>query len=201
MNKTIFSRGGALEKILDVYSRWYILHNESATALKEVDSSDDSCSEITLVSSGRMDEEEGAFVMTRKVVIWEAQSHEYVYFFNVGHLTMVALEKALEESYKRGMECIVPGPEHRCSYIATVIVASSADDEAIRHISKFQKRENFKMSFHGWMDQMVSLVIPEKIIVSPGSKRMEDILEYSLDPEGFKEKRRGIKGFIRKIFR
>lgn len=201
MNNTKFSREDVLEKIIDVYSRWYILQPESAKTLDEVDNSDNPDTEIALVYSGHMDEEEGAYVMTRRVMVWEAESHEYVYFFNVGHLTMAGATKAIEESYKRGMECIHPGPKHRCSYIATVIIADSADAEAIRYISKFQKRENFKMSLHGWMDQMVGLVLPDQNIVCPGNKRMADILEYSLDPDGYKERRRGIKGFLRKLFR
>jgi len=201
MINTNFSREEALTKILNVYSRWYVLQDESATAPSMVDYSDSQDSEITLVNSGRLDEEEGAYVMTRRVMVWEAQSHEYVYFFNARHLDMASLENTLTESYRRGMECIVPGPKHRCSYIATVIVADSADEEAIRHISKFQKRENFNMSLHGWMDQVVGLVLPDKTVVCPGNKRMEDILEYSLDPEGYRDRRRGIKGFLRKLFR
>lgn len=194
-------REDALEKILSVYSRWYVLENISATAPDMVDSSDSQASTIALVNSGRLDEEEGAYVMTRRVMVWEAHSHEYVYFFNASHLDMTSLEKALAESYQRGMECIKPGPKHRCSYIATVIVANSADEEAISYISKFKKRENFNMSFHGWMDQLAGVALPDKIIVSPGNKRMEDILEYSLDPEAYRDKRRGIKGFLRKLFR
>lgn len=200
MNNIKFSREEALEKILDVYSRWYILQPEAATAPDGVDSSEISQTAITLVQSGRMDEEEGAYVMTRRVMVWEAESHEYVYFFSADHLTKADVEKAVEESYIRGMKCIVPGPKHRCSYIATVIVAASAAGEAVDYIKGFKKRENFKMSLHGWMDQLVAVVIPGKIEVSPGSKRMEDILEYSLDPDGYKDRRRGIKGFIRKLF-
>lgn len=196
-----FSREEAMEKILEVYSRWYILKNEMTIASGGVDSSSNPSSDITLVHSGRMDEEEGQYLMSRRATIWEAESHEYIYFFDVAHLTKSAVEQAIAESYTRGMQCIVPGPKHRCSYIAAVIVADSADAEAIKYISNFKKRENFKMSLHGWMDQMVGLVLPEKIEVSPGSKRMEDILEYSLDPEGYKARRRGIKGFIRKLFR
>lgn len=196
-----FSREEAMEKILEVYSRWYILHKEMTTASCGVDSSDTPNPKIALVQSGRMDEEEGQYLMSRRAMIWEAESHEYVYFFDVAHLTKADVEKALAESYERGMQCIVPRPKHRCSYIAAVIVADSADAEAINYIKKFTKRENFKMSLHGWMDQMVGLVLPGKIEVSPGSKRMEDILEYSLDPEGYKDRRRGIKGFIRKLFR
>lgn len=195
-----FSREEAMEKILEVYSRWYILHKEMTTASGRVDSSDTPNPEITLVQSGRMDEEEGQYLMSRRAMIWEAESHEYVYFFDVAHLTKADVEKALAESYERGMQCIVPSPKHRCSYIAAVIVADTADAEAINYIKKFTKRENFKMSLHGWMDQMVGLVLPGKIEASPGSKRMEDILEYSLDPEGYKDRRRGIKGFIRKLF-
>ena len=195
-----FSREEAMERILDVYSRWYILKNELTTASGRVDSSTDSRPELTLVQSGHMDEEEGQYLMSRRAMIWEAESHEYVYFFDVAHLTKADVEKALAESYERGMKCIVPGPKHRCSYIAAIIVADSADAEAISYIKKYQKRENFKMSLHGWMDQMVGLVLPEKIEVSSGSKRMEDILEYALDPEGYKDRRRGFKGFIRKLF-
>lgn len=194
MNNMKFSREEAMKKILDVYSCWYILQPE----LTKV--SDASDSKITMVHSGRMDEEEGQYLMSRRAMIWEAESHEYVYFFDAGHLTKADVEKALDESYARGMQCIVPGPKHRCSYIAAIIVADSADSEAVSYIKKFQKRENFKMSLHGWMDQMVGLVLPEKTEVSPGSKRMEDILEYALDPEGYKDRRRGIKGFIRKLF-
>lgn len=196
-----FSREEALEKILEVYSRWYILQKELTTTSGGVDSSNAPGPKITLVQSGHMDEEEGQYLMSRRAMIWEAESHEYVYFFDVGHLTMADVEQALTESYARGMQCIKPGPKHRCSYIAAVIVADSADAEAIKYVKKFQKRENFKMSLHGWMDQLVGVVLPGKFEVSPGGKRMEDILEYSLDPEGYKDRRRGIKGFIKKLFR
>lgn len=196
-----FSRQEAMEKIIEVYSQWYILQKEPTTTSARVDNSVNPSPEITLVHSGRMDEEEGAYLMSRRAMIWEAESHEYVYFFDGAHLTKKDVEKALEVSYERGMKCIVPGPKHRCSYIAAVIVADTADVDAVDYIKKYRNRENFKMSLHGWMDQLVALVLPGKLIVSPGSKRMEDILEFSLDPEGYKDRRRGIKGFIRKLFR
>lgn len=196
-----YSREEALEKILEVYSQWYILRSELTTTSDGLDSSDNPGSGITLVNSGRMDEEEGAYLMSRRAMIWEAESHEYVYFFATAHLTKADLEKALEESYVKGMKCIVPGPKHRCSYIATVIVADAAAADAVSYIKEYRKRENFKMSLHGWMDHLVAVVLPGKIEVSPGGKRMEDILEYSLDPEGYKARRRGIKGFLRKLFR
>lgn len=201
MNIKKISREEALDKILEVYSKWYILQNELTTMSAGIDSSKNPGSEMTLVHSGHMDEEEGQYLMSRRAMIWETESHEYVYFFYVAHLTKSDVGKALTESYARGMKCIVPGPKHRCSNIATVIVADSADSEAVSYIKKFKKRENFKMSLHGWMDQMVGLVLPDKIEVSPGSKRMEDILEYALDPEGYKDRRKGIKGFMMKLFR
>ena len=196
-----FSREETLEKILEVYSRWYILQAEPVKPSQEAETAAHSGPGIALVHSGRMDEEEGSYLMSRRATIWETESHEYAYFFTVSHLTKDDLEKALLESYTRGMECIVPGPKHRCSSIAAVIVADTAASEAVEYIKKFRKRENFKMSLHGWMDQLVALVIPGKIECSPGSKRMEDILEYSLDPEGYRNRRRGIKGFLRKLFR
>ena len=201
MKTIIHSREEALEKIIEVYSRWYTIHNDKTTASEMVECSDASEKQIALVQSGRLDEEEGAFVMTRKVMVWEAQSHEHVYFFCAKHLTLEALEEVLKESYEKGMAVIEPGPIHRCSFIASLIVAESADKEAINLISKFRKKEEFKMSLHGWMCQFVGLVLPDEFIVCPGNKRMEEFLEYALDLEGYRKRRRGIRGFIRKIFK
>jgi len=200
MGNMNFSREEAWDKILEVYSRWYNLQNESTRINKE-ETSTNSANSLILAHSGHMDEEQGQYLMSRRAMIWEAESHEHVYFFDISHLRKADVDKALAESYERGMKCIVPGPKHRCSYISTVIVADSVDNEVLAYIKKYKKRENFKFSLHGWMDQMIAVVLPGKIEVSPGGKRIEDILEYSLDPEGYKDRRRGIKGFLRKLFR
>ena len=72
------------------------------------------------------------YVLSKKAKLWEAKSFEYVYLFSVPHLTKAIYDACEKLAYEQGMARIQPGPTHMYTYITTLFVCDSCDDEARR---------------------------------------------------------------------
>lgn len=92
------------------------------------------------------------YVLSKKAVLWQAGSHEYVYLFQMPHLTLETYQACEALAYAQGMEQIQPGPEHMYSYITTLFLCDTCDDEARKALKKCRRYQSFKLSYWGWMD-------------------------------------------------
>ena len=92
------------------------------------------------------------YVLSKKAVLWQAGSHEYVYLFQVPHLTLETYRACEELAYRQGMAQIQPGPEHMYSYITALFLCDTCDDEARKALKKCRRYQSFKLSYWGWMD-------------------------------------------------
>ena len=74
--------------------------------------------------------ESSKYVLSKKAKLWEANSFEYVYLFNVPHLTKEIYDQCEKLAYDEGMARIKPGPNHMYTYITALFVCDSCDEDA-----------------------------------------------------------------------
>lgn len=92
------------------------------------------------------------YVVSRKVKLWSAETHEFVYVFSVPDLTAPIYEACRQYAHEAGMENIRPHIDHMSSYITAILLCDGMTDEAVRLLEKTRIRKNFLFSLHGWME-------------------------------------------------
>ena len=80
------------------------------------------------------------YVLSKKAKLWEAKSFEYVYVFSVPHLTREIYESCEKMAYEHGMARIQPGPTHMYTYITTLFVCDSCDEDARQALTALAAR-------------------------------------------------------------
>ena len=78
--------------------------------------------------------ESSKYVLSKKAKLWEANSFEYVYLFNVPHLTKEIYDQCEKLAYDEGMARIKPGPNHMYTYITALFVCA----EAVQAVQELQ---------------------------------------------------------------
>ena len=76
------------------------------------------------------------YVLVKAAKLWEADSNEYVYIFNVPHLTKDVFTKCRDYAHKDGMSRIEPKPGHMCSYITALFICDTCDPDAVRALKR-----------------------------------------------------------------
>ena len=99
------------------------------------------------------------YVLSRKAELWSADAEEFLYLYDVPHLTVEAYEACMKHTTEDGMGRMNIGPGHMYSYLTAVIVSDQADEEAVKALKKSRLHKSFHFSFHGWMDYRAALVI------------------------------------------
>lgn len=98
------------------------------------------------------------YVLTKKAVLWDADSHEHVFVFSLPHLTKELYEECRDAVYEKGMALIDPKPGHMYTYLTTVFLCDSCDPEARKELRRCRLHKNFRFSLYGWMDFHTALV-------------------------------------------
>ncbi len=99
------------------------------------------------------------YMVSRKISLWSADREEFIYLFDVPHLTLGAFENCKKTAYEDGMERLHIGPGHMYSYITPIIVCDTCDGDAIKTLKKCHIYKSFQFSLHGWMDFHAAAVI------------------------------------------
>ena len=101
---------------------------------------------------------ESQYVLSKKVELWAAESHEYLYLWDMEQLE----EKGAEEIFARvlsdGEPRVKPHSQHMSTYLTAVILYESAAPRALERLKKLKKRREFKLSLHGWMEFRIAAV-------------------------------------------
>lgn len=139
------SRSEISEKLLRGYQRYY-----------NIERSEDPGN--YLVARCDYFEHAEKYVLSKKAELWSADSEEFLYLFEVPHLTQDIYEKCKSFAYEDGMGRLNVGPGHMYSYITAVIISDRADEDAIRALKKSRIHKSFHFSLHGWMDYRGALV-------------------------------------------
>ncbi len=99
------------------------------------------------------------YMVSKKVSLWAADSEEFIYLFDVPHLTCEVFEQCKKTAYEDGMDRLHIGPGHMYSYITPIIVCDTCDEAAVKALKKCRIYKSFRFSLHGWMDFHAAAVI------------------------------------------
>lgn len=103
-------------------------------------------------------EHAGKYVISKKAELWTADNEEFLYILDVPHLTLETFEKWRDYVYEDGMGRIHVGPGHMYSYITSVFICDSCDEDARKALKKCRIYKSFHFSLHGWMDYHTAVV-------------------------------------------
>lgn len=130
------------------------------------------------------------YVMSRKAQLWNADCEEFIYLFDIEHLTLEEYERCKDYAYEDGMKRAHIGPGHMYTYITPIFICDSCDVDAVKALKKCRIYKSFRFSLHGWMDfhNAVLEVNTNKIYTNNSGKCVAKILKKVL----FKERKRGV---------
>jgi hypothetical protein len=92
------------------------------------------------------------YVLSKKAELWSADCEEFIYLFDVPHLTKEIYEECQDYAHKDGMERLHIGPGHMYSYITPIFICDICDEDARKALKKCRIYKSFHFSLHGWMD-------------------------------------------------
>lgn len=167
--KLAMSREEIEQKLLKSYQRFYNI-DQSET------------SQQGLVARCDYFEHSEKYVLSRKAELWSADSEEFLYLFDVPHLTLEAYEACRQFAIEDGMGRMNIGPGHMYTYITVVIVSDHADEDAVKALKKSRFHKSFHFSFHGWLDYRAALVSQdkEKVLTNGAGRCMTKVMKKVL---------------------
>ena len=98
------------------------------------------------------------YVLVKKAELWAAESHEYLYLWDAGHLDADTVEEIFRRTVEDGEPRVKPHSQHMYTYLTAVALCDSAQPEALERLKKLKKRREFKLSLHGWMEFRIAAV-------------------------------------------
>ena len=98
------------------------------------------------------------FVLSQKAQLWSTDANEYVYIFKINNLNEELFLKCKDFAYEDGMKLINPKSCHMYSYITTIFICDTCDENCEKLMKKTKISKNFKFSLHGWMDFHISCI-------------------------------------------
>ena len=97
-------------------------------------------------------------VLVKKAELWAAETHEYLYLWDAGHLDLDGVEEIFRRTLDDGEPRVKPHAQHMYTYLTAVALYDSADPDALDRLKKLKKRREFKLSLHGWMEFRIAAV-------------------------------------------
>ena len=135
-----------VQELINSYRRYYDIHEEEAASFPELAARCD----LHMTQSN--------YVLSKKNVLWSADSHEYCYIFEAEHLYLDTYRRFEDYVYRNGMELIDPKPGHMCSVLSVIVICKSASPDARRAMKHCHIHKNFRFSLDGWMDMRTGLL-------------------------------------------
>ena len=104
----------------------------------------------------------GGYVLTERAKLWDAGTHDYVFFASCAHATASHLAGLVEFMKTDALEKVVPEQGHMTSYLTLIVVADTVDRDACNLARRARFRKNFKLGMRGWADLRLALVDLER---------------------------------------
>lgn len=170
-----YTREEAVNKLLDSYRTYF-----NITTFKE--------EQKPLTAICEFFERSEKYVLSKKAELWSANCEEFIYLFEMPHLTLDMFEQCRDYAKEDGLKRANIGPGHMYTYITPIFVVDSCDESAKKALKKCRIYQSFRFSLHGWMDfHTAVLELTNNCIVTNRNGRcVEKILKNVL----FQEKRR-----------
>ena len=133
------------------------------------------------------------YLLSKKAQLYQMDTNEYVYFFYFDHLTKNDFDECVNKAHDLGFPKIVPGKDHRSSFISAIFICNTCDEDALTAVRKYRRRKSFQFSLNGWMETHTLLIDlgTESVIVNSDGRLTGKFLKNVLHPK----KRRGIRLF------
>lgn len=130
-------------------------------------------------------ETSGQYVISRKAELWSADCEEFIFLFEVEHLTLEIFNECRDYSYKEGMKRAHIGPGHMYTYITPVFVCDTCDPDAKKALKKCHIYKSFHFAFHGWMDFHTAVleVTTDTITTNRSGKCLDAVMKSVLYPQ------------------
>lgn len=98
------------------------------------------------------------YFLMKKAVLWNADSHEYVFLFSMPQLSLPLYQACLGYAYEEGMALIHPGNGHMVTYLTAVFLCDLCDPDARKALRRCRLHKNFRFALDGWMDFHTALI-------------------------------------------
>lgn len=170
-----YTREAAQSKLLDSYKSFYnIMMFEEE--------------QIPLTAICEFFEHTENYVFHRKAQIWAADCEEFIYIFNLSHVTKDDVDKCIKYAWEDGGSRAHIGPGHMYTYITPIFICDTCDEDAKKTLKKCKLSKSFHFSLHGWMDCHLCMleVSNNTITTNRSGRKVEKILKNVL----FQKKRR-----------
>ena len=107
------------------------------------------------------------YVLVKRAKLWEVDSHEYIFFDCKDQLSEKDLAAELEFMKNKGIEKVVPEPNHMSSFISLVLVVNSVETGLEKQIAKARFHKEFKYGIQGWADlRLVVVDLSERVVLT-----------------------------------
>lgn len=146
-----YTRETALRRLTDAYRDCYdvkLHHTDSCDAA-------DACRPV---AEAAFHETGSGYVLSKKVVVYSAIRHEYVWIFSMEHLTKERYEACLRTVRSLGEPLVDPVKHHMSTNLVLLILCDTADEEAVQALEKCRIRKSFQLSLRGWMEVQTVMI-------------------------------------------
>lgn len=168
MEKTLQEQ---LEQLLLAYSHYYDIEREEPNGFS---------------AAAAFHVRKESYLATKSVTFAAAEQHEYVFFQTAQTLSAQEAQTLIDRAREAGLEKIVPGREHMCSYVTLVILADTIEPEAKTLIQRTRFRKNYRLALHGWMEYHIAAMecSTKSFLSNPAGKGARRTLEQNFSSGG-----------------
>lgn len=126
----------ALDKLLRSYMRYYDVNKETPIE--------------PFTSFAMFQSQEHGYFLLKKATISEAETREFVYFYDAEHIDLETVNRLQELAWEDGMKRVVPHSTHRNSDVIVAFIGETIDKDAMAAVKKLHHYKSYKLTFYGW---------------------------------------------------
>lgn len=133
-------RGEVIERLLAAHEAWFDVDRDHRFAGR------------TFPGYAEFHSCASQYVLVKRAKLWEAASHEHLFFWDTPRLTAAELDDLVGCITGVGLSLVQPAPDHMTTYLSLAIVADAVDDLAWERVRRTRFRKNFALGWRGWAD-------------------------------------------------
>lgn len=168
------SRQDVIERLLAAHEAWFNVERDHGFAGR------------TFPGYAEFHSSASQYVLVKRAKLWEASSHEYLFFCETAHLDAAQLDDLVGFLTTDGLAKVQLSPDHMSSYLTLVVVADSVDDDIPRRVRATHFRKNFALGLKGWADVRVAVIDlgTGQVLVNSQGKPLKETLAANAFLEG-----------------
>lgn len=160
-----------LKRILAAHEAWFDVHRDYAYAGR------------VFPGYAEFHEHGEKYVLVKRAKLWEADSHEYLFFATAETLGEDDVQTWVQFMKTDGLAKVQPDKNHMSSGIALVLIVDSCSEGAKRAVRKTHFRKNFALGIRGWADLriVVADLSARSVYANAAGKQMKPTIEANLN--------------------